>query len=110
MGFLEKGSEKGSGVKTHGSETLMPQMGKHGSCQVCRLPSELLPVGLIFLCVVASHQPLKRGDWPFPASVLFCFCHKHLSHLQGLWKFESDSDRAGLGVGGRNECAPNKLM
>lgn len=32
--------------------------------------------------------------------VLFCFVwRKHLGDLQGLWKFKSDSDRAGLGVG-----------
>lgn len=53
-----------------------------------------------------SHQPLKRWDRPFPASVLLCFFwHKHLGDLQGLSKFKSDSDRAGLGVSWRNECA-----
>lgn len=72
MGFLEKGSEEGSGVKARGSETDATDGERHG-CQVCRLSGEPLHGALILPRVVASHQPFKRWDWPFPASVWFCF-------------------------------------
>lgn len=83
MGFLEKGSEKGSGVKPQGIETLILQTGRHNDCQVCRFPSEQLAIGLTFLGVVASHWALKRWECQFPAFTLVFFWHKCLGDCQG---------------------------
>lgn len=53
-----------------------------------------------------SHQPLKRWDRPFPASVLlWFFWHKHFRWPPRFIEIKSDSDRAGLGVRWRNEGA-----